>query len=97
MTWYKVPVDTWVEAEDERAAIETVLDKLRGMMVHGGPAEERTLEQMQPLFDLEAKLDQAIKDADAGIVVEIDGFPGVQFSPQAAAELAAMKFEKDQP
>ena len=93
MAWFKVPVYAWVEADGGIEAVQTVLDRLRGMMVRGGPAEERTLEQMQPLFDLEAKLDQATKDFDAGISVEDSRFPGVLLSPQAAAQLAAMEFE----
>jgi hypothetical protein len=97
MTWYRVPVYVWLQADDETAAIQAILDKLRGMMVRGGPAEERTGEQMQPLFDLEEKLNEAAADADAGLMVEVGGFPGVKFSPQAAAELAALRFEKDQP
>ena len=95
MTWYEVPVRVWLEAPDESTATDTVLDKLDGTMRHGGPAEEMTPEQMQPLFDLEALLDQAAKDSREGVVVEVDGHPGVKFTPQAAAQLAALKFEKN--
>ncbi len=49
MTWYEVPVRVWLEAPDESTATDTVLDKLDGTMRHGGPAEEMTPEQMQPL------------------------------------------------
>jgi len=93
MTWYKVPVHAYLQAPDEISAVETVLDRLRGMMAHGGPASELDDKQMEPLFQLEELLDQAKADSDAGATIEIDGFPGAKFTPHAAAQLAALKFE----
>lgn len=96
MTWYEVPVQMWLEAPDEATAVETVMDKMHGgVMAHAGPAEEMPPERMQALFDLEALLDQAAKDSREGVMVQVDGFPGAKFTPQAAAQLAALKFEDE--
>lgn len=98
MTWYKVPVSVYLEASDEIEAVEKVLDSLQGTIAHGGPAEEMSPEQMQPLLDLEVRLDQAVADSKAGLMIEVDGFPGLKFTPEAASQLATLRFEKeDQP
>jgi hypothetical protein len=45
---------------------------------------------------MRAVLDQARQDAEDGNMVSDGRYPGVKFSPQAAAELAALEFEARQ-
>jgi hypothetical protein len=103
MPWYEVPVRVVLDAEDAEQARGHVMDLLspadnpRRVFPEGAPARELTPEQVQAHLRLVAILRQAEEDSAAGRMTEVAGYPGVKFSPGAAAALAALRFEAQDP
>lgn len=104
MPWYKVPLAVYVRADapgEARAQAlgllpETAGDENRLTATAAYPVE-LSQEQAHVHLRLREILLQADRDSTDGAMVGDPRFPGVKFSPQAAAELAALEFEEQQP
>jgi|SRR6185437_4676984 len=98
MPWYKVALSFYVSADAPDAAQDAVLAMLPdGADVAALYPQELTAGQEEAHLQLREILRQAKEDRAAGNMVSSPGYPGLQFSPQAAAELAAMEFEVRMP
>jgi hypothetical protein len=102
MPWYKVPLSVYLEADGPLSAQEAALalvapaDIPDGPLPSAGCPAELTQDQVNSWRWLRAELGQARQDAGDGSMVSDGRYPGVKFSPQAAAELAALEFEAQQ-
>jgi hypothetical protein len=101
MPWYEVPLKVYVPADGPEEARERVLGALPQVpdddqrpMASAGQARELGEEELAWWRRLHAVLRQAEKDTAAGHLVSDGRYPGVRFTPRAAAELAALEFER---
>jgi hypothetical protein len=97
MPWYKVPVALYLEAGDAAGAQDRALALLPGGDPDGPLSSadypvELTGGQVDSWRRMREVLRQARADAGDGLAV-----PGVRFTPGAAADLAALEFEEQQP
>lgn len=103
MPWYKVPLDVYLEADGPEQARQRALDLLAPADTPDGPLSsaqypaELTQAQVDSWRQVRGVLDQAKADSDAGLTVSDPRRPGVRFTPGAAAALAALEFEAEQP
>jgi hypothetical protein len=104
MPWYRMPLNVYLVADDPAAAQAAVLamlpkapDDENRPYVSGGYPQELDEDQVASWGRLRKILLQAERDTAAGDMVSDPRFPGVRFSPAAAAELAALEFERGLP
>jgi hypothetical protein len=103
MPWYKVPLSVYLPADGPEQARERVLgwmpqvpdDEDRPMAEAQYPVE-LTQDQVDSRLHLREILDQAERDSADGLTVSDGRYPGVRFTPGAAAALAALEFEDQQ-
>lgn len=107
MPLYKIPVTVFLDMnpEDEEQARDAVLDALlAGLKTAGiihvlldasGP-EELPPDRADAIRVLRGILDRAGEDSRDGNMITVEGYGNVKFSPQAAAQLAALRFEAGQ-
>lgn len=102
MPWYEVPLTVFLPADSAEEARERVLgwlpavgddDESRPMATAVYPSE-LSPQRADAVVRLREVLRQAEKDASGGDMVADPRYPGLKFSPQAAAELAALEFEQ---
>jgi len=104
MPWYKVPLAVYLPAEGPGQARERVLGLLAAVpddddrpVAEAGPPVELTDVQAGSWQRLREILRQAREDSESGFMVSDGRYPGVRFTPAAAAALAALEFEEQQP
>lgn len=97
--WYVVTTQSWVQAGRQEEAVDIVLARLGTSregpirLAVGGKSRELSPEAAEQFLDFMEKLDQAARDEDAGPGITDARWPNLRFTPQAAAQLAAMEFE----
>jgi hypothetical protein len=102
MPWFKVTLSVYLEAAGPQEARDRALALLPdagpdGPLPSAGYPSELTQEQAAWWRHLREVLRQSKADSDAGLVVSDGRYPGVRFTPGAAAALAALEFEEQQP
>lgn len=104
MPWYKVALAVYLPADGPKEAQEAALALFPAVpdgedrpMASAQWPVELTEEQLAWWRRLHGILRQAEQDRDEGSMISDSRYPGLKFSPQAAAELAALEFEKQQP
>jgi len=102
MTWVRITVTAFAEADDGQEAMENVLDLIPASKEEGevrlttGSWEEMSSEDIAGVMKMLDILAQAKADSAAGAYITDPRYPRLQFSPQAAAQLAALEFEAGQ-
>lgn len=104
MPYYTVSICATLEASSQEEARTIPLDRIcigkddpHGLWASAGEAEELPEAEVARIMQFRAALDLALRDSADGVYVEDPRYPGVQFSPQAAAALAALEFEAGTP
>jgi hypothetical protein len=102
MPWYKVPLAVYLLAGSPEEAQDRALSLMRPAERPDGPLPsaqypvELSRDQVDAHLRMREVLDQAKRDHDEGLLVSDGRFPGVRFTPGAAAALAALEFEEQQ-
>lgn len=103
MPWYKVPLAVYLPADDPKQAQEAALALFPAVpdgedrpMASAQWPVELTEQQLAWWKRLHGILRQAERDREEGSMVSDGRYPGLRFSPAAAAELAALEFEGQQ-
>jgi hypothetical protein len=103
MPWYKVPLTVYLPADGPKEAQDAALamfpavpDGENRPMASAQCPVELTEEQLAWWKQLHGILRQAERDREEGTMVPDRRYPGVRFTPAAAAELAALEFEERQ-